>query len=442
MKEFKPIAMRCNQQQYDEIKQILLDNGCKCRLDDTFDERPYLVNNFSSNRNSINNTINSLKDDYNRTVFETWNKDVFLEYCGIETKIKYKVGDWVITKGYFNDYDGVPLKINNISKNGDCYFDKTNYYGWQPNHNFHLRHIVRKAEPHEIPNNQNNKTDFIVGKWYKLPKHNWYLKHLNMTNNKWFYNERIMCNLNDYDFVIDWCDNNTEFTLLTDLSEIQQYLPDGHPDKVFKQPNLNDLLEEAKKRYPVGTKFYSAYNTNISGEVKSNNYYIYNNTDITINYLSGHSVYSNGKWAEIIETAKPVETKSKYQIAAEKALERFKDIQIGDKYMTIYDQSYIAERLPKIISPNSEYCYIDCGASYLWKYDKPDKFGYKINNQNSTEINVYPLPPNPITTNKQLIEKIQPIQLIRKKKIVMDTKINPIKSINTNLKIKNQKLWN
>lgn len=374
MKEFKPIAMRCNQQQYDEIKQILLDNGCKCSLDDTFDERPYLTNNFSTIENNINNTINSLKDDYNRTVFETWNKDVFLEYCGIEIKTKYKVGDWVITRGYSKDYDGVPLKINNINANGFCHFDRTTYYDWQPNHNFRLGYIIRKAEPHEIPNNQNDKTDFIVGKWYKLPKHNWYLKHLNMTNNKWFYNERIMCNLNYYDFVIDWYDNNTEFTLLTDLSEIQQYLPDNHPDKI---------------------------------------------------------------------TAKPIETKSKYQIAAEKALEKFKDIQIGDEYMTIRGNRYIANTLPKIKGgPHAGVgCYIDCGSGFLWKYNEPDKFGYKINKQNSTEINAYPLPPNPIIASNQLIKKIQPIQLIRKKKIVMDTKINPIKSINTNLKIKNQKLW-
>lgn len=368
MKEFKPIAMRCNQQQYHEIKQILLDNGCECRLDDTFNERPYLTNNFSSDRNSINNTIYALKNDYNRTVFETWNKDVFLEYCGIETKIKYKVGDWVITRGYSRDYDGVPLKINNIKKDGYCNFDKTNYNDWQPHYNFHFRHIVRKAEPHEIPNKQN---DFIVGKWYKLPKHNWYLKHLNMTNNKWFYNERIMCNLNDYDFIIDWCDNNTEFTLLTDLTEIQQYLPDGHPDKII---------------------------------------------------------------------VKPVETKSKYQIEAEKALERFKDIQIGDEYMTIRGNRCIADKLPRILEDDFD-TYIDCGDGFLWKANEPDKFGYKINKQNSTEINVYPLPPNPIIASKQLIKKIQPIQLIRKKKIVMDTKINPIKPINTNLKIKNQKLW-
>lgn len=374
MKEFKPIAMRCNQQQYAEISQILLDNGCKCSLDGTFDERPYLVNNFSSDRNSINSTIYTLKYDYNRTVFETWNKDVFLEYCGIETKNEYKVGDYVIVKGYSKDYDGVPLKINNINANGYCFFDKTNYHDWQLNHNFHLRHIVRKAEPHEIPNKQNDKTEYIVGKWYKLPKHNWYLKHLNMTNNKWFYNERIMCNLNDYDFVIDWCDNNIEFTLLTDLSEIQQYLPNGHPDKII---------------------------------------------------------------------AKPVETKSKYQIAAEEALKRFNDIQIGDEYMTMFGIKETATKLPEISASHSDHCFIDCGRGYLWQYNKPDKFGYKINKQNNIKIDAdwEPLLPNPITTNKQLIKKIQPIQLIRKKKIVMDTKINPIKSINTNLKIKNQKLW-
>jgi hypothetical protein len=109
MKEFKPIAMRCNQQQYDEIKQILIDNGCRCNLNGTFNDYPYLTNNYDRNKNNINNTINGLKDDYNRTSFETWNKDTFLEYCGIETKKDFKIGDWVVLKkGWCKEFKNQP----------------------------------------------------------------------------------------------------------------------------------------------------------------------------------------------------------------------------------------------------------------------------------------------------------------------------------------------
>lgn len=288
MKEFKPIAMRCNQQQYGEISQILLNNECKIQLCSNFSECPYLINNYCNNAYTIGNTFSENKTTYNRTVFETWNKDIFLEYCGIKTKTEYKVGDWVVVTNNTRAY-GTDQKefIGQIDK----YENPSSY--WIKNHNLDGKYKTyisiccdnypfRKAEPHEIPNNQ---------------------------------------------------------------------------------------------------------------------------------------------------------------ITAEEALERFKDIQIGDEYMSIKGNRYIANTLPKIMGLRYDEYYIDCGSCFLWKSSEPDKFGYKINKQNSTEINAYPLPPNPIIANKQLIKKIQPIQLIRKKKIVMDTKINPIKSINTNLKIKNQKLW-
>ena len=439
MNKFKPIAMRCNQQQYDDIKQILLNNGCKCRLDGTFINYPYLVNNYNDVNNHINHVYDHTKNTFRRTVFEIWNKNTFLEYCGIE-----------------------------------------------------------------IFNNQNNKTEFIVGKWYKYG--NQYTKFSKIEDNLFLGTEHIYDGKYQKSILIEsWIfPVNNNITLLTDLSEIQQYLPDGHPDKIniipeyveyindwdrswiknkiyktdnglikyesgqccsepiellikqnyfkpstkeafdaqnnnIKQPDLNNLLEEAKKRYPIGTKVDSLGGMSDQIINHNNPYFVENNKHIR--FTENCLVYNEGQWAEIIEPAKPVETKSKYRIAAEEALKKFSDIQIGDEYMTIRNNTYIANKSPRIVEDGSD-TFIDCGNGFLWRFDEPNLFGYKINKTIFKKTNAYPLPPNPIIANKQLIEKIQPIQLIKKKKIVMDTKINPIKSINTNLKIKNQKLWN
>lgn len=441
MKEFKPIAMRCNQQQYDEIKQILLDNNCRLtELNGTFDEYQYLVNNQGGKQKTIFNLKFTFTKDYNRTVFEIWNKDTFLEYCGIKTENNWvpKVGDWVIrTK------NGNP--INKVTKDKAYKVIKIEGYALYVKDDADVEDLFdleyfRKAEPHEIPN-QNNKTDFIVGKWYKINSGNqplhleekgWYCKFKNYQSNsikclEYIHNKELISNGNFNN------NGSHKFTLLTDLSEIQQYLPDNHPDKIVKQPDLNELLEYAKKYYPIGTK-HSGF--------KGNNVYIVNSSDL---YFENGNIYDktrqgciynlkNNKWAEIVEPVKLVEIKSKYQIAAEEALEKFKDIQIGDEYITMFGKKETAGKLPEIIG-NGEDCCIDCGRGYLWKYDNPDKFGYKINKQNNIRTDAYREPKHPLH-KYQSTKQIQPIQLIIKKKIVMDTKINPTQSINTNLKIK------
>lgn len=466
MKKFKPIAMRCNQQQYAEIKQILIDNGFKTSLYDTFDRCPYLINNYDGNKNNICNCFSENKTNFNRTVFETWNKNTFLEYCGIENKNNWvpKVGDWAIriTNGNY---------VNKVTKNKA--YKVTNFNGTNALYVKDDTDIedmfdlccFRKAEPHEIPNIQNNKTEFIVGKWYKL--NDWIAKLKKLEKTYFWCDETIRDKkYNNSPGYLDLINYNNPI-LLTDLTEIQQYLPDNHPDKIISKPNLNDLLIEAKRRYPIGTKFKAIRsNGEISDTVTTQiqECYLYKTNDDTQWIIGSANIYNPivNKWAEIIEPAKPVETKSIYQIAAEKAMERFKDIQIGDEYMTMFESKEIATKLPEIIG-DCEDCFIDCGIGYLWQYNKPDKFGYKVNKQNNIKTDAYPLPPNPLQNGisfysnpllglqgigyessslfdtfdyKSSLKQIQPNQLIKKKKIVMDTKINPTQSINTNLKIK------
>ena len=81
---------------------------------------------------------------------------------------------------------------------------------------------------------------FEVGKWYRLGK--WISKFKEIKNNTEFWAESINTESRFYDKNGYLCLNKdkngylclNKYTpkLITDLSEIQQYLPDGHPDKI------------------------------------------------------------------------------------------------------------------------------------------------------------------------------------------------------------------
>ena len=84
---------------------------------------------------------------------------------------------------------------------------------------------------------QENAPQFEVGKWYKI-NNSWYAKFKAINNNEeyWRFSEKITnSKLHVYqeNQFSNWKD--ITITLLIDLSEIQPYLPDNHPDKIIKQ---------------------------------------------------------------------------------------------------------------------------------------------------------------------------------------------------------------
>ena len=84
----RAIAMRCNQKQFDAIKGKLV--GCDISDIEIFEQDYYLVNNYASQQNSITNFSKSSAKGNDRVVHETWNEQVFLEACGIETEKTFK----------------------------------------------------------------------------------------------------------------------------------------------------------------------------------------------------------------------------------------------------------------------------------------------------------------------------------------------------------------
>ena len=87
MKKFTPIAMKCNQEQFEAIKPKL-NNQC-IKSVSNFKDCQYLTNNWMGVKMDITNitadfVLNRGKC-YQEVIYETWNEQTFLNACVIET---------------------------------------------------------------------------------------------------------------------------------------------------------------------------------------------------------------------------------------------------------------------------------------------------------------------------------------------------------------------
>lgn len=148
------------------------------------------------------------------------------------------------------------------------------------------------------------KVELVVGKWYFVDDYGTTYKV--KYNNYWKTCDYITLS-NSY-FGSGAFENPTNIKPLTDLSEIQKYLPDGHPDKVVVTERTKTITKEvllvyAKEHYPVGTEFN---NTNlypshvISDAVVSKNDHEWCGSIIQVSCKNDiRTLYKDGKWAEI-----------------------------------------------------------------------------------------------------------------------------------------------
>jgi hypothetical protein len=82
----------------------------------------------------------------------------------------------------------------------------------------------------------------------------------------------------------------------------------------------NELLEEAKRRYPIGTVFKVVHNPNDICEVKNHEPYPVHDEKFINFYIAkpifgciGASVYKDGKWAEIVSLGVVIPTDEDYK---------------------------------------------------------------------------------------------------------------------------------
>lgn len=83
---FRPIAMRCNKKQFESVRDILSEGGMEIdNISNNWDDLSYLVNNYDCKNKVVTNAYPTAKRSYGRILFEEWDKDIFLEYCGIQS---------------------------------------------------------------------------------------------------------------------------------------------------------------------------------------------------------------------------------------------------------------------------------------------------------------------------------------------------------------------
>lgn len=222
-----------------------------------------------------------------------------------------KVGDYVWATPNIYGFGEQCVKVKIIEGNRDRYCFQAEWANssgsgvllnsnWSDNRDFK----VRKALPHEIPTAtpEDNHNGFIIGKVYKSIDSGALAYYCGLTNRKTPAFELI----------------NTKGVGITDVPE--GWTPKGNGtywrheglDKKFDltpiecpdQPKTpDDLLAEAKKRYPIGTKYRCAKGICSVSKVESED-------KIKFCQLSGKDIdiigrgylYTNGKWAEIIST--------------------------------------------------------------------------------------------------------------------------------------------
>jgi len=84
MTQIKPIAMRCNQEQFDAIRPKLEEAGLRIMLP-TFATPPRYLTNFFNGKGNVTDLSKERALEETDNLFEKWNEQTFLEYCGIDS---------------------------------------------------------------------------------------------------------------------------------------------------------------------------------------------------------------------------------------------------------------------------------------------------------------------------------------------------------------------
>ena len=89
-----PVAMKCTQSQFKEVRGRLEEMGYKISALDNFEVCIFLVNNLAGRNGEVSNLVKHDSSGYNRTVFEQWNPKLFLALAAMTDKEDGIKGEW------------------------------------------------------------------------------------------------------------------------------------------------------------------------------------------------------------------------------------------------------------------------------------------------------------------------------------------------------------
>ena len=212
-----------------------------------------------------NDTINPLSQGCeSKSFFERhgkYNLLSFQEWCDLnghkmEKEVKFEVGRWYkvcLSNQFYHIFKHIRYIENNLHVDlSPGHFD-VNDRRWRNSKSFELKKVTSFTEvsleeiqqylPDDHPDKIKSNQGFEVGKWYKVVYRNvgkeYYLKYIN-NKYEFGYSEYISVSSGEHSLYNSGSDLNAMSTLIeASLEEIQQYLPDNHPDKIKSNQEFN-----------------------------------------------------------------------------------------------------------------------------------------------------------------------------------------------------------
>lgn len=116
LNKFTPIAMKCNKEQWEDIKPLLVKDNILIRHMISFDHNIWLTNNYMDIKLNISNVSICSASFFKGEIYTEWDKNIFLNACGIETEANFIVDRWY--KVIYNISRNVYIKYKKTSKCG------------------------------------------------------------------------------------------------------------------------------------------------------------------------------------------------------------------------------------------------------------------------------------------------------------------------------------
>lgn len=228
----KPIAMRCSQEQFDKIKGKLDTVNIT-----VFTKRSYLINNYCGEIGKVTNLSYSNRLLFDRTVYETWDEDIFLEACDIIPE--YKLPDnWAI-RGC--------EELANYLKTVD-----NNKYKWCGD-NKHFFYIIDKYDNQWYRSLSFGLTEITLEQYLKSLKTN-SMQKLTISINELLEIHKIAC--------IEWKSKISNYMSRLDKNQ-DITLTQEELDEMFRASNANQL--------PVLERIFEKKDDNVFLDNISNN---------------------------------------------------------------------------------------------------------------------------------------------------------------------------
>lgn len=117
LNKFTPIAMKCNKEQWEDIKPLLVKNNILIRHITSFDHNIWLTNNYIGLNLNISNVSICSASFFKGKIYTEWDKNIFLNACGIETEANFIVDRWY--KVIYNTSRNFYIKYKKTSKCGN-----------------------------------------------------------------------------------------------------------------------------------------------------------------------------------------------------------------------------------------------------------------------------------------------------------------------------------